>query len=449
MLTLRSTRVVFPDGMRPGAIHVDAGRIIGIGAHDEATASATQIDAGDLVIAPGLVDTHVHVNEPGRTHWEGFASATRAAAAGGVTTLVDMPLNSIPATTSLKALEAKLGSASGQCSVDVAFWGGVVPGNTADLEPLARAGVRGFKCFLAPSGVDEFEHVTERDLRDAMPVLARLQLPLLAHAELPALLRTPDARSDPRDHRTWLESRPAESEHAAIDVLIRCARQFDVPVHIVHLAAASALPMLAAARANGVRVTVETCPHYLTFAAEDIPRGATAFKCAPPLRERDHRERLWQGLLDRDIDLVATDHSPAPPDIKDLDEGDFVRAWGGIASLQLGLAVVWTGARARGATIAQVSRWLATAPAQLAGLDGKGAIAQGKDADLIIWDPDETFAVDPAALHHRHAVTPYGGMRLYGRVHTTLVRGDVVFDRGTFPGTENGRVLLTPYNEGA
>lgn len=440
---VRAERVVLPGGVRAASIHVRDGRIFEIAEYGSRPAGVPVIDAGELVVLPGLVDTHVHINDPGRAEWEGFEHATRAAAAGGVTTVVDMPLNSLPATTNAAALAAKLYAARGRCHVDVAFWGGVVPGNAADLEPLAAEGVLGFKCFLAPSGVDEFEHVTERDLREALPVLARLNLPLLAHAELPEKLRMPDERSDPRDHGTWLASRPPDSELAAIELLIRLARETGAHVHVVHLASAEALGALCAARAAGVRVSVETCPHYLSFAAEDIPVGATAFKCAPPIRERHHRERLWNALASEQIDLVASDHSPAPPALKRLDDGDFVRAWGGIASLQIGLAAVWTGAALRGIPIEGIVRWMAEEPARLAGLShAKGILAPGRDADLVFWDPDLETTVEPASLYHRHAVTPYAGMRLRGSVRRTLLRGQTVVDDGRVVGVPLGRQLL-------
>ncbi len=443
---VRSERVLLPDGLRPATIRIDEGRIAGIGPYADRPAGVRTRDVGALVVLPGLVDTHVHINEPGRTDWEGFASATRAAAAGGITTLVDMPLNSIPATTTARALDAKRAAAAGQCHVDVGFWGGVVPGNTGDLAALADAGVLGFKCFLAPSGVDEFAHVGETDLRAALPQLARRGLPLLAHAEWPALLRDPlDAGAlrdvDPRRYATWLDSRPPASEHAAIDLLVRLAREYDAHVHIVHLASAGALPALSAARRDGVAVTVETCPHYLTFAAEDIPDGAVAFKCAPPIRQRAHADGLWHGLADGVIDLIATDHSPAPPALKCLADGDFVRAWGGIASLQLGLAAVWTGMAARGLPIDRIGTWMAHAPAVLAGLAAKGAIRVGGDADLVIWDPDGTTTIGADTLYHRHPVTPYMGMTLGGRVLATLLGGRVIFEEGECRGAPTGRLL--------
>jgi allantoinase len=440
-LVVRSARVVLPDGVRPASVRVANGRIAAIAEHGDVPAGVPLLDAGPHMLLPGLVDTHVHINDPGRAAWEGFEHATKSAAAGGVTTIVDMPLNSIPSTTDLRALDAKREAAKGRCYVDVGFWGGVVPGNLDSLGPLARAGVLGFKCFLCPSGVDEFEHVTEKDLRAHLPVLSSLRLPLLAHSELPELLNA-GAAGDPRRYATWLESRPPASEHAAIGLLVRLAREFDAAVHIVHLASSDALPSLHAARAAGVKVTIETCPHYLTFASEDIPDGATAFKCAPPIRSRDHREGLWRGLADGLIDLVATDHSPAPASMKHLDRGDFMRAWGGIASLQIGLQAVWTGASARGFSIEDVVRWMCREPARLAGLGArKGAIAPGKDADLIVWDPDAESSVDPAALHHRHPVTPYAGLRLRGRVVTTLLRGVTVLREGRFGAESLGQPL--------
>ena len=446
---IRSERVVLPDGMRPAVIRVDDGVITSIALSElvEATPPsgsppATVIDAGSAVVMPGLVDSHVHINEPGRTEWEGFETATRAAAAGGVTTLVDMPLNSIPATTTVAALDAKRRAAAGRCHVDVGFWGGVVPGNAGDLEPLARAGVLGFKCFLSPSGVDEFAHVAERDLREAMPILGSLRLPLLAHAEWPPLLVDPEPNDDPRRYSTWLRTRPPAAEHAAIDVLIELAGQASARLHIVHLASADALPAINQARAMGRDLTVETCPHYLTFCAEEITAGATAWKCAPPIREREHRERLWNALRDGHIDLVATDHSPAPPALKHLDDGDFLAAWGGIASLQLSLPVMWTGARQRGIPFERLAEWMCAAPARLAGLSSrKGAIAIGGDADLVIVDADAELTVDAARLYHRHAVTPYDGARLHGVVRKTMLRGEIVYDEGAHVGAPAGRLI--------
>jgi allantoinase len=442
---IRSERVMLPDGMRPADVVVDDGKIVSVtplGTAGTPGTPGTLIDAGHAVVIPGLVDTHVHINDPGRAEWEGFESATRSAAAGGVTTLIDMPLNSIPATTSVDGLAAKRRAADGRCFVDVGFWGGVVPGNAGDLESLARAGVRGFKCFLSPSGVAEFGHVSESDLREAMPIVARTGLPLLVHAEMPALLREPDPRADPRSYSTWLDSRPTTAEQAAIELLIDLSAKTGARVHIVHLASADALASIGGARASGVRVTVETCPHYLTFAAEDIADGDTALKCAPPIREGEHRERLWQALASGSIDLIATDHSPAPASLKHIEDGNFVEAWGGISSLQISLPIVWTGASDRRLPLARVSQWMSAAPAALAGLTGrKGAIAPGYDADLVVFDPDREMTVDASRLYHRQAVTPYDGARLRGVVRMTMLKGEIVFDHGEFVGAPAGRAL--------
>jgi allantoinase len=439
---VRSKRVVLPGGMRPAAILVRDGRIAEISDGAVQADVDRVIDAGEAVIMPGIVDTHVHINEPGRTEWEGFDTATRAAAAGGVTTLVDMPLNSIPATTTVAALDTKRRAAEGRCHVDVGFWGGVVPDNQRDIEPLAEAGVLGYKCFLSPSGVDEFSHVSEGDLRLAVPIVGATRLPLLAHAEWPALLRDPEPHRDPREYQTWLRTRPPAAEHAAIDLLTDLAGHAGTRLHIVHLASADALPAIHRARAKGLALTVETCPHYLTFCAEEIAAGATAWKCAPPIRGRDHRERLWQALRQGDIDLVATDHSPAPPALKHLDDGDFLAAWGGVASLQLAFPVMWTGARQHGIPFEALAGWMCAAPAALAGLARKkGAIAVGHDADLVFVDPDREFTVDASRLYHRHAVTPYDGARLHGVVVKTMLRGEIVYDNGTITGPPAGQLL--------
>ena len=415
---LRGQRVVLPGGTRPAALRVRDGIVHEILDFD----SPADEDAGDLVIMPGLVDTHVHINEPGRTEWEGFATATRAAAAGGVTTIIEMPLNSIPATTSAAAFHQKIAAARGKCWVDAGFWGGVVPGNTREIRPLLDAGCFGFKCFLTPSGVDEFAHVQKCDLQTAMPELARACAALLAHAELPEFLAA--ASGDARKYASYLVSRPAAAENFAIELLVRLCRDTGCPVHIVHLASAEALGILQSARAQGLPVTVETCPHYLVFTAEEIPDQATEFKCAPPIRDSANREALWQALRDGIIDLIATDHSPCPPAMKRKDTGDFFAAWGGIASLQFGFPAVWTEARERGFTLDDIARWMASAPARLAGLSKrKGSIAPGCDADILIVDPDEEFTVTPGAIHHRHKLTPYLGRKMRGMVKKTYLRG--------------------------
>jgi len=446
---LRSRRVVTPEGVRDAIVEFGEGRILAVrDAADLPEGVVGVEDLGELWLLPGLVDTHVHVDDPGRAEWEGFATATRAAAAGGITTIVDMPLNSSPATCSPAALAEKVRAARGRCAVDVAFWGGVVPGNAAEIEPLARAGVRGFKCFLSPSGVDDFPNVGEAELREAMPVIAKLGLPLLVHAELPAVLDHAAkservTNGDPAQHETWLASRPPRAEIEAIALVIRLAHEFGCRVHIVHLAAADALPMLRDAREERIPITVETCPHYLVIDAEAIRTGATQFKCAPPIRGRKNREKLWEAVHAGEIDLIATDHSPCPPEMKLPQEGDFLRAWGGIASLELALAAMWTEGNMRGLTLPDLARLMSAAPAQLAGLAArKGAIAVGRDADFVAFDPDDMWLVEPRALRQRHKVTPYAGRTLQGRVVSTWVRGTRVFHQGTFEDPPSGELLL-------
>ena len=432
-LTLYSHRVATPDGLRPATVHIQQGKIERIGAPEDV--SGPLLDCGDSVVMPGIVDSHVHINEPGRTEWEGFETATRAAAAGGITSLIDMPLNSVPATTTREAFQAKAEAAQGKTRVDVGLWGGVVPGNVAELEGLLAEGALGFKAFLVPSGVNEFQHVEEADLREAMPVLARYGTVLLAHAEVPGPIQAAAGvweGGSPSEYDRYLRSRPDAAEVEAVEMLVRLCRETGCRVHIVHVSSMEVLPVLERARAEGLPVTAETCPHYLTFAAEEIADGAVAWKCAPPIRSRQNRERLWQALREGLLDLVATDHSPCPPEMKKLETGDFRGAWGGIASLQLALPAVWTGARERGFAVSDLSEWMCAAPARLAGLqDRKGVIAPGYDADLVVWDPEASFEVDPAKLHHRHKITPYAGRTLFGVVRRTLVRGETVYDDGT------------------
>jgi allantoinase len=425
-LVLRSRRVVAPEGVRAASIHLSGGTIARLAAWDDCPAGPRLADFDNLVIMPGLVDTHVHVNEPGRTEWEGFATATRAAAAGGVTTILDMPLNCVPPTTSVAALSAKRTALGDQGIVNVEFIGGLVPDNVDQLAALRDAGVRAFKCFLSPSGVDEFPAVSEENLRRAFPVLARLGLPLMVHAEDPTrLLHAPHGGS--RRYSSYLASRPPVAETEAIALLVRLMERWPTPVHVVHLSSAESLDTIRAARARGLPLTVETCPHYLTFAAEDIPDGATEYKCAPPIRGRAEREALWDALIRGEIDLVASDHSPCPPAMKESG-GDFFAAWGGIASLQLSLSAVWTGARERGVGPERVAGWMSSNPARLARLDDrKGRLANGYDADIVVWDPEASFRVVPNQLEHRHAVTPYAGRELFGRVRGTFVSGQLAF----------------------
>jgi allantoinase len=431
--------------VRPAAVAVTDGVITDVTAPAAAPAARERWDEGDAVLLPGLVDTHVHVNEPGRTEWEGWATATRAAAAGGVTTIVDMPLNSSPVTTTVAALAAKVAAAQAAAIVDFGLWGGAVPGDTTDLGPLHAAGVLGFKAFLVDSGIAEFAALDPSGLDAAMRAIAPLGSVLLAHAELPgpiARAAATVAGRDPRRYATWLASRPPAAELEAIRLVTATARATGCRAHVVHLSAADGAHLVVAARRDGVAVTVETCPHYLTFAAEEVPDGATEYKCAPPVRETANRERLWAALAGGDIDLVASDHSPCPPQLKRPDTGDFLPAWGGIASLELLLPATWTGARARGQGVAVLARWLAAAPARLAGIGHrKGAIAVGLDADLVAFDPDAEWTVDRARLRHRHAVTPYHGRRLRGRVRRTWVRGRCVFDGSAFPPGARGQWL--------
>jgi allantoinase len=422
-LVLRAPRAVTAAGEVARCVAVRDGRVAAIEPLEAGLTGEETIDLGDdEVLLPGLVDVHVHVNEPGRTEWEGFASATRAAAAGGVTTILDMPLNSIPPTVDLAALEAKRAAARGRVHVDVGFWGGAVPGNLGELRGLHDAGVFGFKCFLLHSGVDEFPHLRAGELDRYLEVLAGFPALLLVHAEdAEAVARAPSAAGE--RYADFLASRPRGSENLAVAHVIESARWTGGRAHVLHLSSSDALPMLASARRDGVRVSVETCPHYLTFDAETIADGATQFKCCPPIREAGNRELLWRGLADGVIDLVASDHSPCPPELKRLDTGDFGVAWGGIASLQLSLPAVWTAARARGHRLVDVAGWMAERPAELAGLRGKGRIALGGDADLCLFAPDEAFVVDPGRLHHRHPVTPYAGRPLAGVVRRTWLRG--------------------------
>lgn len=444
-LIIRGRRVVTSEGERSAAIHVRGGLISRIGSFDDAPSGAPIHDAHDSIVMPGIVDTHVHINEPGRTEWEGFSTATRAAAAGGITTLIEMPLNSIPATTTAAGFREKLAEAAGKLWVDVGFWGGVVPGNANELRPLWESGVFGFKCFLVPSGVEEFAHVTEADLRSALPELSELRGPLLVHAELPGSIAQAAKKisgSDIRRYSTWLASRPRTAENEAIELVLKLAHEFDARIHIVHLSSSDAIPTLQEAKSKGQPVTAETCPHYLTFDAEDVGDGRTECKCAPPIREKDNRENLWAALGDGTIDFIATDHSPCPPAMKLLETGDFLSAWGGIAALELSLPAVWTEASSRGYAVPRLAEWLCSGPARLAGLDRrKGTIAVGYDADFAIWNPDAEFSVDPAKLHQRHKITPYAGRKFSGQVETTFLRGRKIFDRGEFFPGPLGQIL--------
>ena len=442
---IRSKRVVTPEGVRPATVVLRGGLIEAVSGYTDCPAGKNVLDVGQSVVMPGLVDSHVHINEPGRTDWEGFESATRAAAAGGVTTLIDMPLNSIPATTTLAALETKRKAARNKCCVDVGFWGGVVPGNASELPELHRAGAFGFKCFLVPSGVPEFANVNESDLRAALPVLAELNAPLLVHAELRETIEKAGrefANSNPAKYKNWLLSRPAAAEIKAIEMMIRLAREFKARVHIVHVSSGLSLPLIRRAKQQGVRITAETCPHYLFFDSGSIGNGRTEYKCAPPIRDLRNNKKLLSALSAGEINFVVSDHSPSPPAMKCLDSGDFFKAWGGIASLQLGLPAVWTKMRAPKYSLEQLAQWMCTAPAQFAGLDkSKGTLAKGYDADIVIWNPDRSFTVRPKMLQHRHKLTPYLKHELHGMVETTFLKGEMIYDRGRFLGKPKGALL--------
>ena len=436
-LMVRARQAMVDGRLRPATIAVRDGRIAAVTDYAAPADAAELIElAPDEVLLPGLVDSHVHVNEPGRTEWEGFATATAAAAAGGVTTIIDMPLNSIPPTCDVAALEIKQKSARGRVHVDTGFWGGAIPGNAADLRPLHEAGVFGFKCFLLPSGVDEFPPLDEPGLEQAMREIAAFDGLLIVHAEdAHEITDVPPGR----DYQGFLRSRPPAAEQRAIGTLLELAARTGARVHVLHLSSAAALPALTTARRRGVRVTAETCPHYLSFAAGEIPDGATQFKCCPPIRDAANRDALWQGLRAGEIDIVVSDHSPCTAELKHPDTGDFAAAWGGIASLQLGLPAVWTAARSRGVPLPEVVAWMATGPAALAGLSRKGALAVGRDADLCAFAPEESFVVDAAALEHRNAVSAYHGRRLTGVVRRTWLRGVPVTGPGA--GLATGQLL--------
>lgn len=436
---VRSRRIVTPEGEVDGVLVVKDGRILEVREGDlPVSPDAERIDVGALAVMPAIVDCHAHINEPGRTEWEGFETATRAAAAGGIATVVDMPLNSIPATTTLEALQLKARTAEGRCAIDYGFWGGVVPGNSGELAPMVEAGALGFKAFLCPSGVDEFEYSRREDLERAMPILAELGVPLLVHAELESPVG--EDAGDPRQYASYLRSRPRRWEDEAIRMMIDLCRQHRCRVHVVHLASADALDDLRRAKAEGLPFTVETCAHYLTFASEEIPDGATHFKCAPPIREQENRERLWEGVRDGTIDFVVSDHSPCTPALKKMEAGDFHGAWGGIAGLQFSLPAVWSGMRRRGLSLTDLTSVMSAKTAAFIGAaKTKGRLAPGCDADFIVFDADGTFVPQPSSVLHRHTVTPYSGRTLHGVVRATYLRGEPIFADGQFPASPGGR----------
>ncbi|QDS97106.1 allantoinase AllB [Adhaeretor mobilis] len=433
--SLRSHRVVLPEGERPASVTVRDGKIADIGEYEShRSEDFGGEDLGNLTILPGLIDPHVHLNEPGRTEWEGFATGTAAAAAGGVTTLVDMPLNSTPVTTTAEALQIKRAVAEGKLHTDVGFHAGLVPGNESEIEVLIDAGVLGVKAFLCHSGIDDFPAATERELRAVMPLLAERNVPLLVHAEL--VSPTP-AMENPRRYTDYLATRPPQFEREAIAMMISLCRETGCRTHIVHLADAGSVPMLREARREGLPLTIETCPHYLTFAAEEIPDGATQYKCAPPIRDAANREALWEALAEGVIDFITTDHSPCAPEMKHQESGRFDLAWGGISSLQLTLPIIWTEASKRGHTLAEVVNWLCHKPAELVGLESGIQVAAA--ANLVVFDLAAEFIVHGEQLHHRHPLTPYEGRTLQGVLQRTYLRGELTGPNISSPG--KGRAL--------
>jgi allantoinase len=440
-----SSRIVTPHGTQPGALLIEDSRIRAICRPSELPADVTRHDCGNDAILPSLVDTHIHINQPGRTEWEGFRTATRAAAAGGYTTLVDMPLNCLPETTTVAALEAKRQAAQGECFVDWAAWGGAVADNRQHILPLAQAGVLGFKCFLIYPGCDGFTMIDQQQLEAALPSIAKTGLPLLVHAELAGpidLAAQSLHNADWRRYATYLASRPDEAELEAIRLMIRLCRQYRFRLHIVHLSTALALADLQAARAEGLPLTVETCPHYLHFAAEEIPDEATLLKCAPPIRSKANQNALWQALQDGTIDMIVTDHSPCPPEMKRLDEGRFDQAWGGIASLSISLSAMHTDCQQRGLTLDHIARWMSSAPAALAGIANQaGSLAPGREANFILFDPEASRTITTQDLHHRHPISPYLGETLRGIVKATYLRGVPVYQTGSFAANPIGREL--------
>lgn len=443
---IHSKRTITAQGMADATVCISNGVITEINAGMHHHSHQELIDVGDDVLMAGIIDPHVHINEPGRTEWEGFDSMTKAALAGGITTLVDMPLNSSPVTTCETAFHEKLSAARQSLHTNCGFWAGIIPGNASDIEPLIQAGVLGFKAFLIDSGIDEFPAVTEADLRKAMPVLAKHQLPLLVHCEL-AREESFTQRSQPsqrESYNRYLRSRPRKWENDAIELMIRLCEEYNCRTHIVHVSSSDALSQIAEAKSNGLPLTAETGQHYLYFAAEDIEDGQTQFKCAPPIRERANNALLWQGLKDGVLDFVATDHSPSPPEMKSLDSGDFMSAWGGISSIQFALPALWTAARRHHCEVTDIARWLCEKPGAFIGAKQKGNIEQGYDADLVIWSPEAQFKVRQEMIHHRHKITPYLGEELYGVVRQTYLSGKRVFENGKFLHLNEGK-LITNY----
>ena len=439
-VAIKSNQVGLPDRIISAYVVIDSGSIIDIVPHMPRDVLKI-IDVGDKVLMPGVIDPHVHINEPGRTDWEGFNTATKAAIAGGITCLVDMPLNSSPVTTTVKAFEEKLFAAGKNLNTNCGFWGGIVPGNENEIEPLIQKGVLGFKAFLTHSGIDDFPNVTEIDLRKAMPVIAKYNLPLLVHCEL----TDNEHRLTINNHQSYQEyllSRPKKWEDDAIALMIRLCEEFNCRVHIVHLSSADSIQQIKNAKQRGLPLTVETAQHYLYFTSEEIMDGQCVFKCAPPIREKKNNDQLWEALKEGIIDFVATDHSPAPPSIKELETGDFTKAWGGISSLQWALPILWSTAKEMGFDLKDVCKWLCQNPAKLIGKENKkGKIEKGYDADLIVWDPDKKFIVREDSIYHKHKITAYLNQELSGVVEQTWIAGERVYNKGEM-NLNHGKILL-------
>lgn len=440
-IAIKSKRVITPQGENDAIVLIKNGLIIDVVALLD-NPDERLIDVGDKVLMPGVIDPHVHINEPGRTEWEGFNTASKAALAGGLTTLVDMPLNSSPVTTTAKAFEEKLAATKGQLHTNCGFWGGVIPGNENEIEPLIEKGVLGFKAFLTHSGIDEFANVTEDDLRKVMPVIAKYNLPLLVHCELTGNKQL--ATGNSKSYKNYLNSRPRKWEDDAIALMIRLCEEYNCKTHIVHLSSSNSIDQIAKAKQKGLPITVETAQHYLYFNAEEIKDGQTQFKCAPPIRERENNNKLWKALKDGIIDFVATDHSPATPGLKELESGDFTKAWGGIASLQFALPVLWTKAKQKECSLNDIAKWLSSNPAKLIGKqNSKGKIEKRFDADIIIWDDKKIFTVIPGIIQHKHKITPYLYENLCGMVEQTYIAGEKVFENGNFINLNKGKIITS------
>jgi len=437
---IASQKVLTLEGEKPAAILIKGEKILDVVSIENIPENCPTEDMGNNVIMPGLVDAHVHINEPGRTDWEGFETATKAAAAGGITTIVDMPLNCIPVTTTVDALNQKIIATKDQLWIDCGFYGGLIPDNIQDLESLADAGVLGFKAFLSPSGIDEFPNISEKHLREALHILAKKGIPVLVHAELE---NGATSSEENKTYKYFQESRPKSWENNAIKLLIQLCREFNVHIHIVHLSSADILPEIAQTRKDGFPLTVETCPHYLHFSSERISDGDTRFKCAPPIWNGENRENLWAGLEEGIINFITSDHSPCTPELKNLEAGNFEKAWGGISSLQFALPVIWTECKQRGYSLEQLINWMSKQPAKFIGKDQqKGQISPGFDADLVCWNPDKKYIIKKEVIHHKNKLTPYEGESLYGVVNATFLRGQKVYENGQFLGKPKGKIIL-------